>query len=257
MSTTSATTTLQDDSIQNFKLSSAESQQSSGGLFDEERGPENHSWSVQDAKAKDPRSNGSHLFVWMFINTIATIGIVGMHTENENQSTDRLQVFANKALFNDSIFKTTNAQITFATYHFALISILLYTLSTPRFGMFEAQRAPVMKTLPLAAAMWLNLILPNLSLAYCSVILYQIARILTRSVAAINFFVYHTTISRPAGYTLFPLCVGVGLVSYYDAIASVGANAKSTTTAGMFFAFSGVVASSFYTVWIGVYHKRL
>lgn len=168
------------------------------------------------------------------------------------------QVFANKALFNDPAFKTTNAQITFAAFHFTLTSFILYTLSKPRFAMFEAQRAPVMKTLPLVAAMCLNVILPNLSLAFCSVILYQIARILlTPSVAAINFFLYHTTIPRAAGYALIPLCAGVGIVSYYDAIASVGADAKSTTIAGVFFAFSGVVASSFYTVWIGVYHKRL
>ena len=113
-----------------------------------------------------------------------------------------------------------------------------------------------MDILPLSAAMCFNVVLPNLSLAYSSVTFYQIARILlTPLVALINFIFYHTTLPRNAIFALIPVCAGVGLVSYYDTLPT--GEAKTTSPIGVIFAFSGVFASSLYTVWIGVYHKKL
>lgn len=107
--------------------------------------------------------------------------------------------------------------------------------------------------------MCLNVILPNLSLAYSSVAFYQIVRVLlTPSTAIINFVFYGTSIPRRAVYCLIPICCGVIMVSYYDTRPMRGTKAKMQTTRpiGVFFAFAGVLASSFYTVWIATYHKK-
>jgi solute carrier family 35, member E3 len=112
--------------------------------------------------------------------------------------------------------------------------------------------------LPLALAMCFNVILPNFSLAYSSITFYQIARILlTPMVALINFQFYSATIPRKAAYALFPVCIGVGIVSYYDSLPAADATVKTTSPIGVFFALSGVLASSIYTVWIGSFHKKL
>ena len=112
--------------------------------------------------------------------------------------------------------------------------------------------------LPLGVAMCLNVILPNLSLAFSSVAFYQLVRVLlTPLTAIINFVFYSVKIPRQAVYTLFPICMGVGIMSYYDTQKKHGTAAQSpTTTLGVFFALAGVVASAFYTVWIGTYHKK-
>jgi solute carrier family 35, member E3 len=125
-------------------------------------------------------------------------------------------------------------QSSFAAFHFTVTSATLYLISRPDIGMFTPQRARFLDMMPLGLAMCLNVILPNLSLA----------------------FFYGTKIPRAAVYTLLPICVGVGIVSYYDQQAVVGARVKTTTPRGIIFAFSGVLASSLYTVWIGTYHKK-
>ena len=111
--------------------------------------------------------------------------------------------------------------------------------------------------LPLAVAMCLNVILPNLSLAYSSVAFYQIVRVLLTPITAIiNFIFYGTAMPRKAVLTLIPICCGVGIVSYYDTKPIAEVEVKTTSKAGMIFAFSGVAASSLYTVWIGTFHKK-
>lgn len=47
------------------------------------------------------------------------------------------------------------------------------------------------------------------------------------------------------------------MVSYYDSLPSADANIQTTSGLGVFFAFSGIFASSLYTVWIASYHKKL
>jgi len=106
--------------------------------------------------------------------------------------------------------------------------------------------------------MSLNVILPNLSLAFSTVTFYQVARILlTPMVALMNYVLYKSTLPRNAIYALIPACVGVGMVSYYDSLPSADASVKTTSSLGVIFAFAGIFASSLYTVWISSYHKKL
>lgn len=106
--------------------------------------------------------------------------------------------------------------------------------------------------------MCLNVILPNLSLAFSSVAFYQLVRVLlTPLTAIINFAFYGVKMPRQAVYTLVPICLGVAIMSYFD---TQGGHKKKeqaqTSTLGVIFALCGVVASALYTVWIGTYHKK-
>jgi solute carrier family 35 protein E3 len=124
--------------------------------------------------------------------------------------------------------------------------------------MFVPRRVAIKEIIPLAIAMALNVILPNLSLAFSTVTFYQVARILlTPTVAMMNFVLYKSTLPRNAIYALVPACIGVGMVSYYDSLPSQDASIKTTSSLGVIFAFCGIFASSLYTVWISSYHKKL
>ena len=124
--------------------------------------------------------------------------------------------------------------------------------------MFTPRRVAIKEIIPLAITMSLNVILPNLSLAFSTVTFYQVARILlTPTVALMNFVLYRATLPRNAVLALIPACAGVGMVSYYDSQPSADANIKTTEMLGVIFAFSGIFASSLYTVWIASYHKKL
>lgn len=113
--------------------------------------------------------------------------------------------------------------------------------------------------------MCLNVVIPNLSLAFSTVTVYQLCRVLlTPSTAIINFILYRSTIPRAAALFLVPVCLGVGITSYYDtkpAAAPSSADKKTavatTSSIGVMFALSGVLASSVYTVLIAAYHKKL
>lgn len=106
--------------------------------------------------------------------------------------------------------------------------------------------------------MSLNVIFPNLSLAFSTVTFYQMARILlTPVVALMNFVLHGSKLPRNAIYALAPACIGVAMVSYYDSKANEDANVKTTSMLGVIFAFSGIFASSLYTVWIASHHKKL
>ncbi|KAI9833948.1 MAG: hypothetical protein M1819_003457 [Sarea resinae] len=204
-------------------------------FVDEEKGlPE----SVERGR-RDARHQTRSFLIWVIVNTLATIGIV----------------FTNKAIFNDPSFRLS--QSSFAAFHFSITGMTLFIISRPAIGFFTPKRADLLSMIPLASTMCMNVILPNLSLAFSSITFYQIARILlTPTVALINFVFYKTTIPRLAVYTLVPTCLGVGIVSYYDSLPTANSNVKTTSTAGVIFAFCGVLASSLYTVWVGVYHKK-
>jgi solute carrier family 35, member E3 len=168
-----------------------------------------------------------------------------------------LQVFTNKTIFDDPSFR--NCQMSFASFHFFVTGLTLYTVSRPWAGMFVPKKAAIREVLPLAAAMCFQVVLPNLSLAYSSVTFYQMARILlTPVVALLNYLLYGSKIPRNAIYPLIPVCFGVALLSYYDSKpAGNGKAVKTTSFWGAIFAIAGVGASSLYTVWIGFYHKKL
>lgn len=162
----------------------------------------------------------------------------------------------NKAIFSDPSLKL--AQLTFAAFHFTITWLTLYILSRPRFAFFVPRRASIRDILPLSIAMALNVILPNLSLAFSTVTFYQVARILlTPCVALMNYVLYHQTLPTNAIIALVPACAGVGIVSYYDSLPAADANIKTTSGLGVIFAFAGIFASSLYTVWIASYHRKL
>ncbi|KAI3395529.1 hypothetical protein diail_1246 [Diaporthe ilicicola] len=194
----------------------------------------------QPEKAAAPKGSMASSIVWMVVNTLATIGIV----------------FVNKAIFSDPSLKL--AQLTFAAFHFTITWLTLYILSRPRFAFFVPRRASIRDILPLSIAMALNVILPNLSLAFSTVTFYQVARILlTPCVALMNYVLYHQTLPTNAILALVPACAGVGIVSYYDSLPAADANIKTTSGLGVIFAFAGIFASSLYTVWIASYHRKL
>ncbi len=208
-----------------------------------------------------PSGSRLKLVLWMLANTLATIGIVrrklfDLPLEIGNCILTRPQVFTNKSLFSAALFK--HAQLTFASYHFFMTATTLYLLSHPRIGLFDPKPAKILEMLPLAGAMCLNVILQNFSLAYSSIPFYQICRVLlTPTVAAINFFLYQKTLPRTAVFALVPICVGVGMATYFDAVAHSGDDSrKKTSLLGVVFAFSGVICSSIYTVWVALYHAK-
>ena len=135
---------------------------------------------------------------------------------------------------------------------------LLYAVSRPQINLFQAKQIEVLQILPLAMAMIFNVVLPNASLAYSSVQFYQVVRVLlTPCVVSLNYILYRATIPMRAGLTLLPVCLGVAVVSYFDTMPSASTNHRGTSLLGVIFAFTGVFASSIYTVWIAVYHKSL
>lgn len=190
-----------------------------------------------------PASNAAarrKFLTWTAINMAATIGIV----------------FTNKAIFNDPAFKMM--QTSFASFHFICTGMTLYIVSRPRIGAFVPKRAGIVEMLPLAFAMCLNVVLPNLSLAFSTVTVYQLCRVLlTPMTAIINFTFYHATIPFQAAMALIPVCLGVGITSYYDIKPSSEPTVENTSLTGVVFALCGVLASSAYTVLIGAYHKKL
>jgi solute carrier family 35 protein E3 len=107
--------------------------------------------------------------------------------------------------------------------------------------------------------MCLNVVLPNLSLAFSTVTVYQLTRVLLTPVTAlINYVFYAATIPQAAVLALIPVCIGVGVTSYYDIQPNSPDSAVQTTSIiGVIFALSGVCASSVYTVLIGASHKKL
>lgn len=123
--------------------------------------------------------------------------------------------------------------------------------------MFERRRAQIVEMLPLAAAMGINVVLVNLSLANSSVPFYQASRVLlTPTVAGLNFLVFGRTITRKAAYTLIPVCVGVGYMTYFD-VKPGQTGSGNTSYLGVIFTIAGITASTIYTVMIGHYHKSL
>lgn len=224
---------------------------------------------------KPSREAKRNFLVWTTLNMLATIGIV----------------FTNKAIFNDPAFKLM--QTSFASFHFVCTGLTLWVVSRPSIGAFVPKRAGIVEMLPvcfspkshdppppdqinvvvqwysgtnnngqLAFSMCLNVVLPNFSLAFCTVTVYQLCRVLlTPLTAIINYVFYSATIPRKAALALVPVCIGVGVTSYYDTKpvdpATVEGPVQTTSAIGVIFALSGVCASSAYTVLIGAYHKKL
>ncbi|KAG7118944.1 Solute carrier family 35 member E3 like protein [Verticillium longisporum] len=207
---------------------------------DDDGRPDDHLLGSGSEKTQEQPASFRIALLWMVINTLATICIV----------------FTNKAIFSDPSLKL--CQLTFAAFHFFVTWLTLHLLSRPSLALFVPRRASIKTLIPLSVAMSLNVILPNLSLAFSSVTFYQLARILlTPTVALMNFVLYRATLPPAAIAALIPACFGVGMVSYYDTRPTSDAAIHSTSVLGVVFAFTGIFASSLYTVWIASYHRKL
>lgn len=196
--------------------------------------------------------------LWMVTNTVATIGIVcaPLPSLSPTTNTPLPQVFTNKAIFTDPSLRF--AQLSFAAFHFTITFLTLFTLSRGPFALFVPHRASISEILPLSLAMALNVILPNLSLAFSTITFYQVARILlTPTVAIMNYILYRSTLPATALIALIPACAGVAMVTYYDTLPSSTTATTTTHPLGVLFAFSGIFASSLYTVWIASFHRKL
>ncbi|KAF5237259.1 hypothetical protein FAUST_6170 [Fusarium austroamericanum] len=177
---------------------------------------------------------------WIIVNIVATV----------------LIVFTNKAIFDDDNLKFI--QLSFAAFHFTTTWLVLWVISRERFAFFTPKNVSLTQMLPLSVVMTLNIIFPNLSLAFSTITFYQVARVLvTPCVAILDYTLYRVTVSGMASSTLVVACLGVAMVSYYDSRPSDDANVKTTSQIGIVFALVGVFFSSLYTVWIAAFRKKL
>jgi len=191
--------------------------------------------------AAPPSEPGKYLklSLWILINTMATVAIV----------------FVNKRIFSDPTLR--GMPLLFTSFHFFCTSLSLFVFSKAPLNFFTPKRGPAFQIAPICLAFCGNVVLPNLSLAFASVAFYQLARILvTPTTAIINLLCYQITTSRSCCLTLVFVCAGVAMVAYSD-VNSSSLSSQSTSLLGVFFALAGVLASSFYTVLIGVLQKRL
>lgn len=203
-----------------------------------------------------PKGLSRRFWLSAAVNTSGTAAIVSAWTNINDPELIRAKVFVNKRIFSDASLK--HAQVTFAAFHFAVTFSLLYALSRTSIPMFHAKRIDSYLVVPLALAMIFNVVLPNASLANSSIQFYQVARVLlTPCVATLNYVLYKAKIPKYAALMLVPVCVGVAVVSYFDTQPTGEAKVKGTNVWGVIFAFTGVFASSIYTVWIAKYHKTL
>ncbi|RAL07888.1 uncharacterized protein BO97DRAFT_355428, partial [Aspergillus homomorphus CBS 101889] len=173
------------------------------------------------------------------------------------------QVYTNKSIFLDSAF--SKCHFSFVAYHFTITGILLCIVRHASILKITTTETCVLSILPLSLIMCANIILMNLSLAYSSIICYQIIRILpTPLTVPVNLFFYSSKIPVNATLALIPACLGVGLVTYSNTLSQRSIPASqiahvidSTSTLGIIYAFSGVFCSSLYTVWVAHHHSRL
>ncbi|KAK4499052.1 hypothetical protein PRZ48_009564 [Zasmidium cellare] len=210
---------------------------------DEEKQEYEAATNDNSASRHQPTNQGLSKRFWIAaaVNSLSTVGIV----------------FINKTIFTNPSLRHT--QVLFAAFHFLLTYFFLWTTSSPHlpFRLFTPKPFPFLTILPLATAMIGNVVLMNASLAYSSIQFYQIVRVLlTPCVALLNLVLYGLTIPMRAACMLIPVCIGVAVVSYFDALSTT-ATQKETTPLGVFFAFSALGASAIHTVWIGKYHRTL
>ncbi|KAL4731220.1 hypothetical protein ACLX1H_000182 [Fusarium chlamydosporum] len=227
----------------NFKLQNLSSHDRGSSYSDEENNrflSEHHEQDEKGHQVAESNQNLKKASFWITVNIAATV----------------LIVFTNKAIFDDDNLKCI--QLSFAAFHFSTTWLVLWVISRQRFALFVPKHISLTQMLPLSIVMTLNIIFPNLSLAFSTVTFYQVARVLvTPCVAILDYILYKVSVSGMAASTLVVACLGVAMVSYYDSRPSDDANIKTTSQIGIIFALMGVFFSSLYTVWIAAFRKRL
>lgn len=228
---------------------------------DEENDPflsEHHEQDGEGHQETEPSQDLKKASFWIAINIAATVLIVSHYSfrSETREALTKVQVFTNKAIFDDDNLKFI--QLSFAAFHFSTTWLVLWVISRQYFALFMPKHVSLTQMLPLSIVMTLNIIFPNLSLAFSTVTFYQVARVLvTPCVAILDYVLYKVSVSGMAASTLVVACFGVAMVSYYDSRPSDDANVKTTSQIGIIFALMGVFFSSLYTVWIAAFRKRL
>ncbi|PGH29443.1 hypothetical protein GX50_07801 [[Emmonsia] crescens] len=180
------------------------------------------------------------LAAWITVNVLSTTAIV----------------YVNKLIFTDH--SLGRSPLGFVSFHFFITSTMLYLSSRPKVRLFVPARASILSVLPLTLIMCANVVFLNLSLAFSSILCYQVVRILlTPLTVIIDFCFYGSRIPLQACLALIPTCIGVGIVSYYDSSTSKKTPVETTSAIGMAFSFTGVTISAVYTLWVSQYHKKL
>jgi solute carrier family 35 protein E3 len=111
--------------------------------------------------------------------------------------------------------------------------------------------------LPLGISMCLNIVLMNFSLAVSTVTFYQIARILLTPVTALlNFLFYRKSLPRKAVIALIPMCLGVGIISYYEPQPQGSSKVATIGFFAVLLAMVSVVVSAVYTIWVAAYQRK-
>ncbi|OJD15137.1 hypothetical protein AJ78_04594 [Emergomyces pasteurianus Ep9510] len=191
-----------------------------------------------------PNANKSRswsLIAWIMVNVLSTTAIV----------------YVNKLIFSDH--SLGRCPLGFVAFHFFITSTMLYLASRPKVRLFVPARTSILEVLPLTLIMCANVVFLNLSLAFSSILCYQVVRILlTPLTVIIDFCFYRSRIPLKACLALIPTCIGVGIVSYSDSSsASKKATVETTSALGVIFSFTGVTISAIYTLWVSQYHKKL
>jgi solute carrier family 35 protein E3 len=168
---------------------------------------------------------------WVLVNITSTIGVV----------------FTNKQIFDSTNLK--QAPCFFTAYHFTCTFVTLFVMQL--LHKFTPKKISLDDMLPLCIAFCGNVLLPNLSLAFSSVTVYQMARILvTPFTAMLNFALYSVQISTQQAVAIIPICLGIGVTTWADMHSNTG-----TSVLGVVFAFSGVLSSAIYVIWMGRYFR--
>ena len=143
-------------------------------------------------------------------------------------------------------------QLNFMSPQIGMVGSLLYVFSKPQVPILDAGGAEELRMIPVAVAMFLNTIL-QYSLAHGSTPFFRICRaLLSPSVAAFSLAMYRKCLPQRAAFALVSPCIGVLLASYY----SDTSRKRSSKVLDLRSAFSGIVLSSLYTVWVGVYYAQ-
>ncbi|KEG13088.1 solute carrier family 35, member E3 [Trypanosoma grayi] len=153
-------------------------------------------------------------------------------------------VFINKWIFEDHDFR---ASTTLTLIHFTMTFLgLLLCLGC---GMFEFKRLSLMRVLPLSFSFCGFVMLTNMSLLHNNVGFYQLVKVLTTPLLVImETFIYRQSFSAKIKLSLGVICLGVAIATVTDSEVTLG---------GAIIAFSALLVTCQYQIWVGTKQKEL
>lgn len=166
---------------------------------------------------------------WLVFNFVSSIGIV----------------FVNKIVFNHGF----TLGISLTAFHF-LVTFLGMEASR-RCHLFNHKSVRISEMVPICGAFMGFVVFNNLSLQFNSAAFYQIMKVLTTPVIVlIEKYLYATNLPQNKKVALFVICLGVTLATVHEL-------EFNPSWMGIGVALCGVLATSFYQIWIKTEQKRL